>query len=288
MNRRSVFERLGPCNLGGDEMVSMMPAQPPAPGLTRRPALDHPLVARQLRVAQCCQSETKCGSNAPPSSITGHTKQQLQRDVKQRERRAPQQQHHSMQARTWRGNAAATQPSVQGWVQRGFQLASSSSSAVQAAAGGRDAAALQGRLHRLQAERDAADELLAQMVQQTQALLAEKQALQRQAALLAVDKARLEEQLDFLQAYEPGGEVRRCSGVGGARRACLGHEPVARRCRKTRPALGRLLGSLPACQPAKHQPVLAQRLQACLGSQLPSVPGAPAGRGVDCRLCRGR
>lgn len=79
-----------------------------------------------------------------------------------------------------------------------------------------DAAALQAQLCRLQAEREAADELLAQVVQQAQVLLAEKQVLQRQAAELAADKAQLEERLDFLQEALPGAEASCCRHGDGA------------------------------------------------------------------------
>ncbi|KAL4458409.1 hypothetical protein ABPG75_013274 [Micractinium tetrahymenae] len=116
------------------------------------------------------------------------------------------------------------------------------------------AAALQDQLRRLQAERDAADELLAQMVQQTQALMAEKQALQRQAAQLATDKAQLEEQLDYLL---PGGQEEdwaACAGEGddSDASACC-HEPPT-------PGAAPLVGgsSLGALQGRLHELALSQ------------------------------
>jgi hypothetical protein len=50
----------------------------------------------------------------------------------------------------------------------------------------------------LQHERLAQQELLEQMVQQTQALLQEKQQLQANTAALAARNAQLEERIDFL------------------------------------------------------------------------------------------
>ena len=59
-------------------------------------------------------------------------------------------------------------------------------------------APLQLQLRQVQCERDAAEEMLHQMVQQTQALLRDKQQLQLAAATLAAQKQQLEERLDYL------------------------------------------------------------------------------------------
>ena len=65
---------------------------------------------------------------------------------------------------------------------------------------------LQLRLRQVQCERDAAEEMLQQMVQQTQALLKDKQHLQQQAAALAAQKQQLEERLDYLLVDQEGWE----------------------------------------------------------------------------------
>jgi hypothetical protein len=65
-------------------------------------------------------------------------------------------------------------------------------------AGDSNDAPLHLQLRQVQCERDAAEEMLQQMVQQTQALLRDKQQLQLAAATLAAQKQQLEERLDNL------------------------------------------------------------------------------------------
>ena len=144
--RKSVFERLGP-------LLADAPSPPPAvaeqqaqPLPKQRVALAHPLVARHLMLAQ---SEKAAAAGGAPPGLLGpaavqqheqHQRRQQQHRRRQRDR--PHEQQRGSAASSSEGRQRRQQPDRSRGSPNG----------------------LQDELQRLQAERDAAEEMLGQMV----------------------------------------------------------------------------------------------------------------------------
>ena len=144
--RKSVFERLGPLPADAPSPPPAVAEQQAQPLPKQRVALAHPLVARHLMLAQSEKAAAAVG--APPGLLGPAAVQQHEQHQRrqQQHRRRQRDRPHEQQ----RGSTASSSEGRQRRQQRDRSRGSQNG--------------LQDELQRLQAERDAAEEMLGQMV----------------------------------------------------------------------------------------------------------------------------